>query len=531
MTGTTVGRAVLETVRAYGIDTIFGIPGTHNVELYRHLGDLGIRAVTNRHEQGAGYGADGWAQQRGLPGVVLTTSGPGLLNALSAVATAYCESRPLIVISPGPALGTEGADVGTLHETKDTSGAADAVAAWSRRVRSGTEAVTAIHDAFTLARTGRPRPVHVEIPLDVLEGPSDAPESLVTALPRPTPAPADPAAVVRAADLLRTAARPVVLAGGGSLPAGQALTALAERLQAPVVTTLNGKAAIPESHPLSLGSNLRFGAARAVCEDADVLLVIGSKVGEAELWVSDWAPRATVVRVDVVERQLTTNLAADIGLHGDSAAVVEQLLAALDGHVAAAPPALDEVRAAMAAELAAAAPAVVETARRILAGVPDDAIVAGDSSQIIYLAVANLLRQDRPHSLLYMPTYATLGYGLPAAIGARVAAPDRPVVAVLGDGALMFSVQELATAVEQGLDLTIVCVDNGGYAEIRQNQLDAGAQPVGVDLVQPDWAALATAFGGAGERVDDPAAVTDAVAKAVAAGGVRLVHLTGSAAA
>ncbi|RBO71818.1 thiamine pyrophosphate-binding protein, partial [Microbacterium sp. H6] len=169
----TAGRAVLETIRAYGVTAIFGIPGTHNLELYRPLADLGIRAVTNRHEQGSGYGADGWAQQTGLPGVVITTSGPGLQNAMSAIGTAFCESRPLIVLSPGVPLGAEFADVGTLHETKDATAMVGAIAEWSRRVTSAAEAVEAVHDAFTLFRTGRPRPVHIEIPLDVLEAPAD----------------------------------------------------------------------------------------------------------------------------------------------------------------------------------------------------------------------------------------------------------------------------------------------------------------------------------------------------------------------
>ncbi|WP_366125346.1 thiamine pyrophosphate-dependent enzyme [uncultured Microbacterium sp.] len=164
-------------------------------------------------------------------------------------------------------------------------------------------------------------------------------------------------------------------------------------------------------------------------------------------------------------------------------------------------------------------------AEEIATALPDDAIVAGDSSQIVYLALANVLRRSGPHALLYTPTYATLGYGLPAAIGARVAQPDRPVVAVVGDGALMFAVNEIATAVEQRLDLTIVCVDNGGYAEIRQNEVDRGMTPVGVDLVQPDWPALARAFGAEGERVEAGEDLAPVIRTAIAGGGVRLVHV------
>jgi acetolactate synthase-1/2/3 large subunit len=520
----TAGHAVLQTLRAYGITTVFGIPGTHNLELYRPLAALGIRAITTRHEQGAGYAADGWAQQTGLPGVVITTSGPGLQNAMSAVGTAYCESRPMIVLSPGPARGDEFADRGTLHETKDATAMAGAVALWSRRVGSAAEAVQAVHDAFELFRTGRPRPVHIEIPLDVLEAPADVPENERAARPSPAPAAGDAALIAHAASLAATASRPVIIAGGGATGAAADVTELAERLGAPVLTTLNGKGTVDEHHPLSLGANLRLPAARSVAEASDVLIVIGSKLGEAELWAPTLRPRGDVIRVDVADEQLHKNLTAAVAIRGDAAAVVGRFVAALP-HGARPAPDLTDVRAQIAAEIADALPETTALGERIVAALPNDAIVAGDSSQIVYLAVANQLRVARPHSLLYTPTYATLGYGLPAAIGARIADPSRPVVTVIGDGALMFCVNELVTAVEQRLDLTVVCVDNGGYAEIKQNERDRGIPPIGVDLVQPDWAALATAFGASGRTVDAAGDVAGAVRGAIAAGGVQLVHV------
>ncbi|AVL98476.1 thiamine pyrophosphate-dependent enzyme [Microbacterium paraoxydans] len=520
----TAGRAVLETIRAYGVTAIFGIPGTHNLELYRPLADLGIRAVTNRHEQGSGYGADGWAQQTGLPGVVITTSGPGLQNAMSAIGTAFCESRPLIVLSPGVPLGAEFADVGTLHETKDATAMVGAIAEWSRRVSTAAEAVQAVHDAFHLFRTGRPRPVHIEIPLDVLEAPAAVPAEDRKPRPMPDRVSGDPIALAEAARLLSAARRPVIVAGGGAVDAAHQIAAVAERLGAPVLTTLNGKAVLDEHHPLSLGSNLRLAAARAVAEDADVLLVVGSKLGEAELWAPRLEARGAVIRVDISPEQRDKNLTATVGLTGDAAAVTDALLPLLPDP---ARPARDLTaeRAAIEAESRETAPDTVELAEIIAAALPADAIVAGDSSQIVYMALGSVLRQEQPHSLLYTPTYATLGYGLPAAIGAAVAQTERPVVTVIGDGALMFCVNELVTAVEQRLDVTVVCVDNGGYAEIRQNEVDRGMTPVGVDLVQPDWAALATAFGAAGRRVASRADIAPSIRAAIADGGVQLVHI------
>ncbi|GLB67885.1 thiamine pyrophosphate-binding protein [Arthrobacter mangrovi] len=518
------GLAIMTVLRNYGIDTIFGIPGTHNLEFYRHLQPLGIRPVTTRHEQGAGYAADGWSQQTGLPGVVITTSGPGLLNALSAAGTAYCESRPLIVLSPGAPEGEEFADIGALHETKDATAAAGAIVEWSRRVHSAREAVEAVHDAFELFRYGRPRPVHIEVPLNVLETSHGCPAELLDDRHRRAPAGADDGGVLAAADILRSAERPVILAGGGALPADAGVRRLAEILQAPVVTSLNGKAAIPEDHPLSLGSNIRLPGAQELCNGADVLLIIGSKVGEAEMWGGAVTPRGTVVRIDILESQLRKNVQADLGLVGDAAAVVPQLVTALDGHQA---PAIDlaDLRAGLEQQARALSPELAAIAETIGQAVAPETIIGGDSSQITYFGTSTFIPQRQPHSLLYTPAYATLGYGLPASIGAKIAAPERPVVCVAGDGALMFAIQELATAVEQSLDLTVVCVDNGGYAEIRQNERDRGMPEVGVNLHQPDWAALATAFGGHGRRIETHQQLADALRDAQSAGGLQLIHV------
>lgn len=523
----TTGWVVMETLRGYGIDAIFGIPGTHNLEFYRPLAALGIRPVTTRHEQGAGYGADGWSLRTGLPGVVVTTSGPGLLNALSAAGTAFCESRPMILIAPGPARGHEFADAGTLHETKDQLGAASAIVEWGRRVQTAAEAVKAVHDAFVLFTTGRPRPVYLEIPLDLLEEETDlAGEALAARQPMPVAAP-DPARIAQASALLRQAKDPIILAGGGSRAAGAELRALAERLGAPVVTTLNAKGVLDEHHPLSLGSNLRLAAARDRARDADVLLVVGSKLGDAELWVDRLEARGSVIRIDVLTSQLDRNQEAEVGIVGDARAALAAIVAELgtgaprEGAAADVEATLERVRA----ECAELSPGNAALAELIVAQLPADAIVTTDSSQVGYWGLLNALRASEPNTALYMATYATLGYGLPAALGARIASPERPVVAVVGDGALMFSVQELMTVVEQRLDVTVIVVDNGGYAEIKQNEADAGIAPVGVDLAQPDWAALADAFGGTGTRVADAAGLAESLPAAIAAGGLQLLHI------
>ncbi|WP_290658195.1 thiamine pyrophosphate-binding protein [Kocuria sp.] len=545
----TTARAVLETLRGYGIDTVFGIPGTHSLEFYRPLRELGIRPITTRHEQGASYGADGWSQVRGLPGVVITTSGPGLLNSLSGAATAYAESRPMILLSPGRPVGHDFRDIGSLHETKNPSAAVNAIVGVSRRVTSAAEAVTMIHDAMRDFAHSRPRPIHIEIPLDILEAPADVPESATAPRPLGEPAPAPEADVAAAVEALAASERPVILAGGGSLAAGSHLLELAELLEAPVITTTNGKGAIPEKHRLSLGADLRLSTAHEFLRSRDALLVIGSKVGEAELWGGDITPQGPVVRVDIMRDQMLCNLTPDVEVPGNSAAVVPQLLAGLRARadaggsgdavgsgdvagsddVAVAPsartaPDLREVFDAMDEEGRTWAPELAALNETIMDVVPDDTILAGDSSQVTYMGSTTFFRAPVPHSLLYMGTYATLGYGLPAAIGAKLAAPERPVVCLVGDGALMFSIQELMTAVELGLDLPVICVDNGGYGEIRQNMVDRSIQPLGVDLVQPDWVRLAEGFGATGLPATMDT-LADTVRTALETKGTSLVHL------
>ena len=522
------GYAILATLKNYGIDTVFGIPGTHNLEFYRHLDELGIKPITTRHEQGASYGADGWSQVTGKPGVVITTSGPGLLNSLSGAATAYAESRPMIILSPGRPVGQEYRDIGSLHETKNPTGAVDSIVKFSRRVNSAEEAVDIIHNAFRSFVHDRPRPIDIEVPLNILEQLTDIDDAALQARPLGKPQPAPVEDIKEAAKILAGSKHPVIVAGGGSLPASADLLALAETLEAPVITSVNGKGAIPEKHRLSLGADLRLSAAHAFCRVADAMLIIGSKIGEAELWDGDIQPNGPVIRVDIERAQMLTNITPDVELPGNSQAIVPQLLEELKnlGVTSDTRQARDlqEVFDALDEEGRTIAPELAALNERIMEILPDNAIIAGDSSQVTYMGTTTFYRAPEPHSLLYMATYATLGYGLPAAIGAKVAKPERPVVCLLGDGALMFAIQELMTAVEQELDLPIICVDNGGYGEIRQNERERGIAPVAVNLKQPDWVKLAEGFGSTGfEATLDNLGET--VTRALNTKGPSVVHL------
>ncbi|WP_172170926.1 thiamine pyrophosphate-binding protein [Brevibacterium sp. CT2-23B] len=537
------GRAVVATLAAHGVDTIFGIPGTHNLELYRHLPEFGIRAVTPRHEQGAGYGADGYFLVSGKPGVVITTSGPGLTNVITAAATAYAESRPMLILSPGVPTGFERADVGMLHETKDSSGAVGHLLVSSQRTRTAEGAAQAVAEAFAMFDSARPGPVHIEVPLDVLEGAWNGSVPVPFAGRRPG---LDDHVVSRAAEAIRTAKRPLVIAGGGARGAHAEVARLVEGLDAPLATTANGKGIVSETHPLSLGSNVRFPSVQAESAAADVLIVLGSELADSDLWggvigaqtsigVRDESAGQTVIRCDIDPDQLNKNLPGDILACADTSEFLTALMSALgignDSAASAKDSGADRVariRETWATDFDFDAIGARVT-RLVEAGAGSTVVISGDSSQVTYDGTVHALTASTPDQLLYMPGFATLGYGIPAALGAKVADPARPVVCILGDGAAMFSIQELMTAAELGLGIPFVVVDNGGYAEIEGQMVDRDIEPFAVRLARPDFAKLGESMGGAGVTIaeaDIDSALPQAIAEALDRTVPTAIHIT-----
>ncbi|HET7666180.1 MAG TPA: thiamine pyrophosphate-binding protein [Mycobacterium sp.] len=514
------GSAVVETLAAHGVDTIFGIPGTHNLELYRHFPAMGIRTVTPRHEQGAGYAAEAYARVTGTPGVVVATSGPGLTNTMTAAATAYAESQPMLIVSSGMPTGTEGQDLGQLHEAKNTSAAMAQLVRWSRRVNDADEAAAAVTDAFESFTGGRPRPVHVEIPVDVLEQSWSGRPRVATKTAAPQ---ADPNAVRRAAEVLAAADQPMIIAGGGAVDAQAELTELADMLGAPVATTVNGKGGVDEAHPLSVGASIRLRALQTAAADSDALLVVGTELGDSDLWEGQIRGR-TVIRCDIDPAQLNKNCPADHALRGDAAATVAALRAALPAGRAAAPERAATLRAACQNEAAKDAGPYAEINAAVRAALPTDGVLTGDSSQVTYFGSVHFFDMPAPRRFCYSPGFATLGYGLPAGVGAAIGRPGTPVAVLLGDGALMFSVQELVTLTELRLPVPVIVVDNGGYREIRDQEAARGIPPIGVDLQTPDFAALAVAMGARGVRTTETADLTDLVHGALGADGPTLIH-------
>lgn len=495
MTAMSGGEVLVRSLAAHGVDTVFGIPGTHNLEIYRHLTGCGIRHVTPRHEQGAGYAADGYARSTGRPGVALTTTGPALLNIAAAVGQAWSDSVPLLVISPGMPVRHPQRGNGLLHEARDQRAALAAVARLSHRVTTHAELTEAVAQIFAEFASERPRPVHLEIPLDLLGEVAEAELAPPLAVRRPQP---DPSLVRVAARALAGAARPLILAGGGTRHASAELAALAEALGAPVLTTINGKGTLAEDHPLSVGAALHLPAATECVADADVLLAVGTELASTDWW-SGLPPLAgTLVRVDVEPAALLVNARPDIAIHGDAAATLAALVAAFPS----VPPKNHERartwRARLADQARTEAARWLPALAAIASTLDTDAIVAADNAMGCYYGALGSLPARTAGGFLFPTGFGTLGYAVPAALGAKVAHPGRQVLALAGDGGFMFSVQEVAAAAAEGIPLPIVVFANGGYGEIRAQMRDADIAPVGVDLPVPDLVALAIALGGHG---------------------------------
>lgn len=520
------GEALVRALAAHGTELVFGIPGTHNLGIYRALAEYDVKHVTPRHEQGAGFAADGYARVTGAPGVCLTTNGPAVLNAMTAVTQSYSDSVPVLLISPGMPLRHPGRGNGTLHEVRHQTTALEAVIGYSHRVQSVAEIPLAVAQAFAHMTSGRPRPAHLEIPLDLIDAVEKVSEVAPVLVTHP---PADPVTIAAAAGRLTTAAKPGLIIGGGAKGAAEEITALAERLGAPVVATANGKGTFSEHHRLSIGTGLHHKAVADFVADCDVVLAIGTELASTDLWNGPLKFPGDLIRIDVDPAQMITNALPDHRLVGDARATVTALLQRLgNGHTSQ-----ESVNRAErwqklfrkhARTQGAAWLPLVEAMREVLS---PGAIVAGDSAMACYYGTLSNLPLEGPASFLYPTGFGTLGYGLPAAIGAKMGAPDRQVVALHGDGGVMFTLPELATAAQERLALPVIICDNGGYGEIRREMVERSEPVHGVNLPGVDFALVAKGLNCHGVTVDDEDRFAAALRKAFAADRPTVIHVVG----
>jgi acetolactate synthase-1/2/3 large subunit len=506
----TLGSYLIETLEAHGVQHVFGIPGVHNIELYRGLASSSIRHVTGRHEQGLGFMADGYARVARRPGVCFTITGPGLTNITTAMGQAYGDSIPLLVIASENRSAEIGTGRGYLHEMPDQLGVAARVSGMSRRISAAAELPDVIDEAFAGFASTRPRPAYIEIPRELMTQDAAGLRSPAAARAPSRPA-APPAQLAATAQRLREARAPLILAGGGALGASAELRALAERLDAPLVMTINARGLLPPEHPLGVSVSPSLNAVRKLIADADVVLAVGTELGQTDYdvyAVAEVPAHANLIRIDIDATQLNRNARPALALHADAAGAVSGLLAQELG------PVRERGGGARAAAVTAAALAELSPAMRreiafldgIRAALPAAALV-GDSTQPVYAGNMGFAAAQ-PGSWFNSATgYGTLGYALPASTGAGLAAPDRPMVCLVGDGGIQFTLGELAVPRDVDAWTAIIIWNNHGYGEIKSSMVAVGIDPVGVDVQPPDFALLARAYGYAHTLVDSNAAL------------------------
>lgn len=532
----TCGEVLVKLLEAYGVEHAFGIPGVHTIELYRGLAGSSIRHITPRHEQGAGFMADGYARSSGKPGVCFIITGPGMTNIATAMGQAYADSIPLLVISSVQSRSQLGGGRGKLHELPNQGALVAGVAAFSHTLMSAAELPGVLARAFALFQAARPRPVHIEIPLDVLVENADAlPHSPPMTLARPGPS---VAAIEQMSERLMHARRPLILAGGGAIDAALALTLLAERLGAPVALTINAKGMLPAAHPLLIGSVQSLAATRALVAEADVVLAIGTELAETDYDVffgGGFEIPGALLRIDIDSDQTVRNYLPTLALVADARLAAEALLAALSQRpLAPRETAWGAARAQrLRLEVDAQWDAPTRAQTHFIHSVFDvlpDAVCVGDSTQPVYTGNFTF-NPAQPRRWFNSATgYGTLGYALPAAVGAwlgRRAAGKAggPVVCLIGDGGLQFTLPELASAVEARTPIIVLLWNNQGYGEIKKYMLNRGIEPVGVDIYTPDLVGVARALGCAAESVADEAQLRTALATAAGRQGPSVIEI------
>jgi acetolactate synthase-1/2/3 large subunit len=507
MTG---GEALVKQLYHEGIRVVFGLPG---VQLYGAMAALReeprIRFIQTRHEQATSYMADGYARAGGGVGTALVVPGPGLLNASAGLSTAYSASSPVFMISGQVPRNQIGKDIGVLHEVNDQLECIRPVTKWRRRVLEVSEVPAAVRAAMHQLTTGRPRPVEIEMPPETME---EEGEAVLIDPVRPVRSAAAAADVSRAVDLLVAAQRPVIYAGGGAVFGGasESLTALADYLQAGVITSAEGKGAISDHSDLSLGATVWPNSpVRNHLLQADLILAVGTRFALA-------VPKADqqVIHIDIDPDEIGRNHRKSFGLVGDARATLDAIV---EGVRKATPPrssrkaAREALRAETAALVQEPQGGILKSLRE---GTPENAIFISGMTQIGYYS--------RP----CWPTYeartylsssysGNLGYEYPVALGAKVACPQRPVIAVVGDGGFMYNVQELATAVQQKINVIAVVFNDNAFGNVARDLDDWWGGSYGAALHNPDFMKLADAFGVHGMRAKEPTQVGALVREAI----------------
>jgi acetolactate synthase I/II/III large subunit len=509
----TTGEAAVATLARNGIDTVYCLPGVQNDYLFDalHGAQDRIRAVHTRHEQGAAYLALGAAMASGKPQVYAVVPGPGFLNTTAALSTAYAVNAPVLALVGQIAQSAIGRGYGHLHEIPDQLGIMRSLTKYADRIHAPHEAPLKVTDAFRAMRSGRPRPVALECAIDVWS--RRAPVTIPAAA-GPEQAAIDTDAIAQAAKLLGEAARPMIVVGGGAQDASAEVTALAEMLQAPVIAHRMGQGVLDRRNPLA--GNILVG--HKLWETTDVVLAVGTRLN---VQLTQWGTDANlkIIHIDADADELDRVQRPAIGIVGDAAPVLRALLDSLPRHTRRHEPRRDELlglRAEMDAKVAFLQPQIAYL-EAIRAELPEDGIFVDELTQLGYVG-RMVFPVYRPRTYISPGYQGTLGWGVATALGVKLARPDKPVVAVSGDGGFLFNAQELATAVQQRIPVVIVLVNDNAYGNVRRIQADMfGNRLIASDLHNPDFQKFVESFGALAMRATSPAELRERLRTALKA--------------
>ena len=518
----TGGEALVDSLIAHGVDTVFGLPGAQTYGLFDalHRAQPGVRTIGARHEQACSYMAFGFARSTGRPAVCTVVPGPGILNAGAGLLTAWGCNQPVLCLTGQVPRSFLDQGRGHLHEMADQLGTVSGFTKWVARVEHPAQAPGLVSEAFRQMRVGRPGPAVLEMPWDVFT--QRAAITAVAPYAGPLVPPPDTEVADAAAQLLAAARLPMIFVGGGAQGASESILELAELLDAPVVGFRSGRGIVSDAHELGLN----IAAAWRLWPKTDVVLGIGTRL-EVPGWRWPWRPAGQKnIRLDVDPVEMR-RAPPDLALLADADAGTRALLAALRKLPLERGARRELIRAARAAaevDIQSVQPQV-QYLRAIRAALPEEGIVTDEISQMGFTAWY-AYPVYRPRTFVSSGYQGTLGSGFPTALGVKVAHPDRPVVAICGDGGFMFAVQELATAVQYGIGVVTLVFNNNAFGNVRRDQRERfGGRVLGADLQNPDFLKLADAFGVRSERVASPEALRASLTRAVDSGVPWLIEI------
>ena len=522
------GDAIIESVIRHGVDTFFILPGGPYElfdALYDHQQAGRIRVFSSRHEQGAAYMAFGYAQSAGKAGVYAVVPGPGMLNTTAALSTAYAANTPVLCITgdipSASAMRCRTRGAGYLHEIPDQLGILQRLTKWSANIAEPAQAPQLVNEAFRQMRTGRPRPVALQVPVDIAGVEADI--QLISPVVEPNAAPADPDLIQQAARLLGASKRPLIMIGGGALEAGAELLELAKVLQAPVVSHRQGKGIIDDRDHLSQ----TYPAGHRLWATADVVLAVGTRFKYPQMyWGLDEGIK--IIRIDIDPDEIERIAKPAVGIVADAKSALADLIKALETRNtkrASRKEELESLKAGMRKVYEQAVGPQLKILDVIREELPDDGYFVDEITQVGYVSWFGFPMYE-PRHFISSGYQGNLGYGYAAALGVQAAHPGKKVLSIGGDGGFMYQVQELATARKYGLNVVALVFTDGAYGNVKRDQQDRFAgRLVGSEFDNPDFVKLAESFGVAGYRAQTPDQLRSALKAAFRADSPALIEM------